>query len=107
MSRLGLDPLERALVAQLAVGDSRLHRLGYYAAALVPALGFGAWGIARGDVVALGLGFAGLVLFVIWNLAGEWRLAPVFASLCAKVDAFERGEPRGAMGGEADAATGE
>ncbi len=104
MSRLGLDPLERALVAQLAVGDSRLHRLWYYAAALVPALGFGGWGIARGDVVALGLGFAGLVLFVLWNLAGEWRLAPVFASLCAKVDAFERAAVERAVDGDADRA---
>ncbi len=92
-SRLGLTQEERALVAQVAASkESRFHRLWFYSAALVPAVGFGIYGLIRADLVAVALGFAGLVLFCWWRLAGELRAAPVFGALCSKIDAFERGD---------------
>ncbi|WP_202842204.1 hypothetical protein [Luteimonas saliphila] len=92
-SKLGLTKEERALVAQVASAkEPRLHRLWFYSAALVPAVGFGVYGIIHTDLVALALGFAGLVLFCYWRLASEFRAAPVFDSLCSKIDAFERGD---------------
>ncbi len=91
MSKLGLTEDERALVAQVAASkDSRFHRLWFYSAALVPAVGFGNYGLVRADLVALALGFAGLALFCWWRVVGELKAAPVFDALCSKIDAFER-----------------
>ncbi len=92
-SKLELTREERALVAQVASAKQpRLHRLWFYSAALLPAVGFGVYGIIRADLIALALGFAGLVLFCYWRIASEFRAAPLFDSLCSKIDAFERGD---------------
>lgn len=90
-SNIGLTPEERAWVAQVAATKAPLfHQMWFYSAALVPATGFGLYGIIRGDLVALALGFVGLLLFCLWRLATELKAMPVFASLCSKIDAFER-----------------
>jgi hypothetical protein len=91
MSKLGLTEGERALVSQMASAQySRFQRLWFYTAALVPAIGFGVYGLVRADLVALALGFAGLVLFCTWRITTEIQAASVFDSLCSKIDAFER-----------------
>ena len=91
MSKLGLSKEERNYVSRIALAqESTLGRIGFYAAALVPATGFGIYGIVRADFVALGLAFAGLLFFSLWRIISEIRHAPLFFSLFSKIDAFER-----------------
>lgn len=51
---------------------------------------FGSYGIVRADIFALMVGFGALVFFTYWNLASEFKNSPVFFSIFAKIDAFER-----------------
>jgi hypothetical protein len=91
MARLGLTEPERNYVARMAaVRESRYSRVGFYSAVLVPAFGFGVYGLLRADVVALGLGFAALAYFSLWRIAGEVRHAPTFFSICRKIAESER-----------------
>jgi hypothetical protein len=91
MSRLGFNADERALVAQMVLSrESRRQRLWFYSAALVPAVVFGGYGIVRADMVALIVGFGALAFFTYWNLASEFKNSPIFFSIFAKIDAFER-----------------
>lgn len=95
MSKLGLTQEERALVARMAiVQESTLQRLSFYSAALLPAVAFGVYGVIRADIVALIVGYSALLLFTYWRLSGEFGATSIFNSICAKIDAFERVEPR-------------
>lgn len=78
-------------MAQIAAsGESRFHRLGFYSAALVPAIGSAAYGIARADLAALIVAILAFAFFTCWHIAREMKVAPLFQSLCAKLESFER-----------------
>lgn len=65
-------------------------RLGFYTAALVPAIGFGGYGLIRSDFLALAMAFLGLLFFVLWRMAGEVKSSPLFFSIFSKIEALER-----------------
>ena len=91
MSKLGLTPEERAYAARVAlIQPGNAHRLAFYTAALAPTFCFGIYGILRQDLVALEIGFGGLVLFVVWRIGFGLRYSALLHSMLAKVDAYER-----------------
>jgi hypothetical protein len=45
-----------------------------YTALILPAVVFAGYGAARGDVIAMGIGFVGLLLLVLWYIAQELAL---------------------------------
>jgi len=102
MSDLGLTQLEKNLVAALAhESDSKSSRLGFYAAVLIPALAFAGYGIYKKDLVALGLAFFGLLLFLWWRISQELQHFEPYAGVFKKVAAHERAQ----QGIQADAAS--
>lgn len=91
MSKLGLTETEQNYVTQIAAAkESGFGRVGFYLAVFMPALTFGLYGLVRGDIIALGLGFAAFVFYSIWRIAGEIQHAPLYVSIMSKVAAFER-----------------
>lgn len=95
MSKLNLTDGERALVAQMAASsESAYSRLWFYAACLVPGVSFGIYGVIQKDMVALGLGFLALCLFIGWSISNEIKSTPFYITLFKKIDAFERENQR-------------
>jgi hypothetical protein len=91
MSSLELDDAERHLVSAYAHDAyPRWGRLGFYAALIGPAVVFAGYGAVRGDVFAMGIGFCGLLLLVLWYIVQEQRYQPVFTGLMRKIAAHER-----------------
>ena len=91
MSELGLSDEEQKLVGLLARDDaSKASRLGFYAAALLPASVFGVYGVVKSDLVALGLAFAGLFLFVLWRISQELQYLKPTIGVFQKVAAHEK-----------------
>lgn len=95
MSKLNLTDEERALVAQMAASSESVYsRLWFYAACLVPGVSFGIYGAIQKDMVALGLGFLALCLFIGWSISNEIKNTPFYVALFKKIDAFERENQR-------------
>ena len=91
MNRLNLTDAERALVAQMAASSESVYsRLWFYAACLVPSVSFGIYGALQKDIVALGLGFLALCLFIGWSIFNEMKSTPFYIALFKKIDAFDR-----------------
>jgi hypothetical protein len=91
MTELNLTPEERSLIHTLAHDRAgKGTRLGFYASVLVPDLMFGCYGIAKRDLVALALAFAGSLIFVVWRISREMSLLGAYRSLFAKLADHER-----------------
>jgi hypothetical protein len=91
MSKLNLTREELSLVHSLSLGrGDSATRLGFYASVLVPALAFAGYGWIHGDVLAIGIAFAGLVGFLCWRISRELSLAPIYKSLFSKIAENER-----------------
>jgi hypothetical protein len=93
MSDLKLDTSERELVEAMARDThSPASRIGFFASVLVPVLAFAAYGIFKKDIVAVGLAFAGLLIFVWWRLSHEFTKVPIYKSLFTKILNHEKTE---------------
>jgi hypothetical protein len=91
MSELGLNDEELKLVAALARDDaSKASRLGFYAAAILPTLLLGSYGILKPELVSLGLAFAGLLLFFVWHISRELQYLKPTIGVFQKIAAHER-----------------
>ena len=91
MSDLGLTVEERAYLARAAlVRTTRRSVIGFYAGPLVPAIGFGLYGMLASEDAAVGIAFLGLAFFSLWRVAHEVAHARVAESIWTKVEAYER-----------------
>lgn len=91
MRKPGFSKVERSYVARVAASkDGNFSRLGFYSTALVPAMGFGAYGLISSDSTALALAFIGLLFFTLSRITAEIKHTPMYFSIFAKIDAFER-----------------
>ena len=91
MGDLHLTEEERKLAEDMA-GDRNGFgaRVGFYGSVLVPFVLFASYGILKSDVVAIGLAFVGLLLFVCWGILREFGHLPRYKSLFQKVAEHER-----------------
>jgi hypothetical protein len=91
MTALNLTGQERALAEAMARDtNDGSTRLGFYASVLIPVLLFAGYGIAKWDVLAVGLALVALLSFVVWRLARELQTVKTFRSLSQKIVAHER-----------------
>jgi hypothetical protein len=85
---------ERSVLHSWSRGTSLKSWIGFYIAILVPMTAFAIYGIAKSDVIAVGIAYSGLLLYSLWNIASQFSRAGTYKGLSAKLIALD--ETRGA-----------
>lgn len=90
---LDFSPEEWSIIVGFASwhGAAR-NRIGWYASAVGPILLFGAYGIWKSDIIALGLAFVSLLAYVAWVSAAEVRGLKEYRSICNKIITFKEAQ---------------
>jgi hypothetical protein len=86
---------ERELLYSWRRTATPMSWLGYYIAILVPMTAFALYGIAKRDVVAVGIAFGGLLLYSLWNIASQFGRGESYRRIAAKLIAREEARDAG------------
>lgn len=76
---------------RMAHDERGARRLGFYAAVLMPVVGFGLYGFAKRDFVALSVALVGALGYLSWHISAESHYARLFRSIARKVLDARRG----------------
>jgi hypothetical protein len=92
-SDLKFSPEEWSIILNLSSWRGTVgNRLGWYASVLGSIVLFCAYGVWKGEAIAVELAFACLLAYVIWSSMGELRGLQVYHSIFSRIVAFKESQ---------------